>query len=151
MKRADVLRSDHNAELAAADAYTLKLRYAWAEFPTRSDYVRDWWLPVLGPTATAMLQVLNEHLGHELRQVSVEPAYIAERLGVGHRGGTNSPLVKSIIRLAQFSLVDVDGTTLTVPSHMPALDTKACDRLSPTARLHHDHALAAYRLGMAAQ
>ena len=61
--------------------------------PTDGDYVREWYMARLGPTTTALLQMLAR-IGAAFppgQVVTVPAVDVASKLGVGFKGGTNSP------------------------------------------------------------
>lgn len=66
------------------------------------DYRRRWWLPVIGPTATCVLNHLAAASdGTSSWQVTAAPE-LAVSLGLGKGTGKNSPLIRSIDRLTRF-------------------------------------------------
>ncbi|MCP3856747.1 MAG: hypothetical protein GY698_18730 [Actinomycetia bacterium] len=66
------------------------------------NYRRRWWLPVIGTTATCVLNHLTAASdGTPSWQVTAAPE-LAVSLGLGNGNGKNSPLTRSIDRLTRF-------------------------------------------------
>ncbi len=70
----------------------------------RSVYVETFWLPTLGPTSLLLLRHLAGRFDEQPEGVELDVAGTAQRLGLGHREGASSPLVRSLARLEQFDL-----------------------------------------------
>jgi hypothetical protein len=87
-------------------------------------YVDHHWLPLIGPTATALLRHAIECL-HEGRDV-LEPRATARALGVGA-----NRLERSIVRLASFHLVAVSGDVVAVRRLVPPLSERQLRRVRP--------------------
>ncbi len=70
-------------------------------------YRARWWLPIIGPTATCILNHLGDLLDDS--NWSVTPALeLAVRLGLGKGTGTSSPLIRSLERLTRFGFGHFD-------------------------------------------
>lgn len=63
-------------------------------------YRRRWWLPVIGPTATVLLDHLTDHAGTEW--VIHDTVDLATSLGLGRGTGLHSPLIRSFNRIGHF-------------------------------------------------
>ena len=103
--------------------------------PTDGDYVREWYMARLGPTTTALLQMLAR-IGAAFppgQVVTVPAVDVASKLGVGFKGGTNSPLNKALTRLVKFSDVEyrIDGA-LIVPTTMRPITNYDLNRMTPS-------------------
>lgn len=72
------------------------------DVPIGDTYRRRWWLPIIGPTATCILNHLAaSDDGTSSWQVTPTPE-LAFALGLGKGTAKNSPLIRSIDRLARF-------------------------------------------------
>ena len=77
-------------------------------------YRRRWWLPVIGPTATILLDHLGESTAPNW-QVH-DTADLATSLGLGRGTGIHSPLIRTFDRLTRFGF----GTFDIEPGHPDA-------------------------------
>ncbi len=69
-------------------------------------YRRRWWLPVIGPTATVLLDHLSDHdPGHWQIYNTAE---LATTLGLSAATGLNSPLLRTFHRLVRFGFATFD-------------------------------------------
>ena len=105
----------------------------------RSRYVERFWLGVLGPSTTLLLRHLAEALDLGGGVAHVDLIDVAGRLGLGHRGGRNSPLARSIQRAIRFGAARPSGsTTLEVRHRLAPLNRAQIERLP--IELQHRHA-----------
>ncbi|MBT8240902.1 MAG: hypothetical protein KJN63_06710 [Acidimicrobiia bacterium] len=73
------------------------------DVPIDDTYRQRWWLPIIGPTATCILNHLAaSNLGTSSWQVTPAPE-LAVALGLGKGTGKNSSLIRSIDRLTRFA------------------------------------------------
>ena len=70
----------------------------------RSVYVERFWLPTLGPTSLLLLRRIAAGLDEHPEGIKLELGELSQALGVGHREGNSSPVVRSLDRLIQFDL-----------------------------------------------
>ena len=92
--------------------------------PTDSDDI-FWWLPVIGPTATVLAQVLARHTASGGTSWNV--ADLALRVGLS---GSVARLWTTLNRLDQFKLIRFHATdVLTVRVALPALSERHLARL----------------------
>jgi len=70
-------------------------------------YRQRWWLPIIGPTASCILSHLSsDNMSSDWR---LTPATeMATALGLGKSCSTNSPLIRSLIRLTRFGFGHFD-------------------------------------------
>ena len=77
----------------------------------RSRYVERFWLGILGPSTTLVLRVLADALDEHGGVAHLDLPDIAAQIGVGHRGGRNSPLSRSIQRAIRLGQPDPPAPT----------------------------------------
>lgn len=75
-------------------------------------YVEREWLPVIGPSAWAMIRNLT--LRHIAGDTTVHLGDLAATIGLSDKIGANTPAVRTLGRLIRFRLVALNGWTLTV-------------------------------------
>ena len=120
-----------------------------------SSYVETFWLPVLGPSTTWLIRLLNNHLDQKGEDVEISLADLGWALGLGERPGRHSPLLRALGRAADFDLVlramppadltctepTSDPTLLSVLVRraLPSLPPRLIERLpARLAREHHE-------------
>lgn len=64
----------------------------------RSRYVERFWLGILGPSTTLLLRALTDELDAGRGEAEVNLDDVAAQLGIGHKGGRNSALSRSLQR-----------------------------------------------------
>ncbi len=126
-------------------APTLQIR-PWADpvidevgHDPRSPYVEQFWLGVLGPTATWLLRRLAAGLEDAPAGFDLELVEVATQLGIGHTPGQHSPFVRSIHRCCRFGAAElVADSTLRVRRKLPPLTRTQIERLPETLRRSHE-------------
>jgi hypothetical protein len=104
----------------------------------RSLYVERFWLPTLGPTALLLLRHLAHRFDENPRGLTLTVADASQALGLGHREGNSSPLVRSLSRLAQFDLACDDGRgTVAVRRNLPPVNPRHVRRLPTELQVAH--------------
>ena len=79
-----------------------------------------WWLPVIGPTATALAFLLARHAHH--RQRTWDTATLARTIGLA---GNRNKLWSSLDRLSDFHVIRFAATdVVTVRLYLPALTAR---------------------------
>jgi len=68
----------------------------------RSVYVEQFWLGILGPSTVWLLRHCASQLDQAPEGFDLALGDVAGALGLGHRGGRNSPLARSIMRACRF-------------------------------------------------
>ena len=106
-------------------------------FRPGSRYVERLWLPLLGPTSTALLRVLAEELDEKGSGTIVEASRLARGLGLGAGTGVESALSRAIRRLERFRLVKAEGDVLRVRTEVPPLSDHDVSRLPDDLRTIH--------------
>jgi len=103
----------------------------------RSAYVERFWLGILGPSAVWFLRLARRELD---AATPTAPAILdlheaARQLGLGHRGGRHSPLMRSIQRCSNFGTTRLERTgTLAVRTHLPPVPSALYSRLPDPLR-----------------
>ena len=104
----------------------------------RSAYVERFWLPVLGPSTVWFLRRLADHLDREPDGFNLDLVDTARSLGVGMRGGRNSPMLKTIERSCRFGAARMHGTTsLAVRRRLAPLTRAQVERLPEPLQREH--------------
>lgn len=107
----------------------------------RSDYVETFWLPVLGPSSVLLLRLLASGLSRSPGGYTLDLAEAARMLGIGHRGGRNGPMHRTIERCCAFGATRLDhGHQLLVRETLGSLGSRQLARLPESLR--HRHAAA---------
>lgn len=105
-----------------------------------SSYVENFWLGVLGPSTTFLLRHLVTTLEATADGYELPLGITARRLGLGDKGGRHSPFMRSLARLVQFELAQMeDERTLAVRRRVPPLNRRQVlhlPELLQTAHLH---------------
>ena len=105
----------------------------------RSTYVERFWLPILGPTTTLLMRRLAHSLEAEPDGFDLALLDTATALGLGTKGGRNSPFLRAISRAVKFKIVRLDGSdTLAVRPKIPPLTRVQVDRLPLAVRDEHE-------------
>ena len=103
-----------------------------------STYVENFWLGVLGPSTTFLLRHLVTTLEAAPDGYELPLAVTARRLGLGDKGGRHSPFVRSLARLVQFELAQLeDDQTLAVRRRVPPLNRRQLIRLPDLLQSAH--------------
>jgi hypothetical protein len=96
----------------------------------RSRYVEQFWLPVLGPSATFLVRRLADGLERAPEGFDLPLADTARALGLGMRTGRGGPFVRAIHRCCQFGASRLLGdATLEVRRRLPPLSRHQVQRL----------------------
>lgn len=115
-----------------------------APHPTAAEYVRRFWMPFLGPTPTALLQLLarNGQRFWKIEDVTV-------RLGIHNkRDGGRDKLAHALDRLVNFRVAildhnDIDAyDTITIGAKMPNLPDRFIGKLPDAVAIEHSLYLA---------
>ena len=108
-------------------------------FPLKHPYVEHVYASVVGPSSILVLRraaLLFEAFPEGLQ---VDPAEFASSLGLGHRGGDNSALIRTLARLDRFSLASWDpgSATLRIPTQLSPVPDRWLRRLPESTRAVH--------------
>ena len=105
----------------------------------RSIYAEWFWLPVIGPSTLWLARRIAAGLDEAPDGFSLSLADTARALGLGDRGGRNSPLWRSVNRLVGFGLAQPfpSGAGLAVRRRFPPLCARQLARLTPDLAREH--------------
>jgi hypothetical protein len=105
----------------------------------RSPYVERFWLGVLGPSSVVFLRRLANELEAQPSGFELPLETTAKTLGLGMKGGRNSPFLRTISRCAQFHLVHLDANdqVLLARRKLPPLTRGQITRLPEPLQLQH--------------
>ena len=104
----------------------------------RSAYVEHFWLGTLGPSTTWFLRYCAGELD-DAEGAAVELNEVAARLGIGHRGGANSPMNRAVVRACRFRAARPAGPgTLEVRRRLPTLNRRQLQRLPAAVQRRHE-------------
>lgn len=104
----------------------------------RSVYVEQFWLGLLGPSATWLLRRLVQGLEEAPTGYDLDLALTATQLGLGVRSGRNSPFFRSIDRCCRFGAAQLlDERSLRVRRKLPPLTRMQTARLPLALREAH--------------
>jgi hypothetical protein len=110
-------------------------------FDPRSPYVERFWLGVLGPSTTWLLRRMAAGFDSAPEGFELSLGETARALGLGDRGGRNSPFLRTVNRMIQFELarvLDAGAGELAVRRRLPPLSRRQTARLSPALQAAHD-------------
>lgn len=104
----------------------------------RSHYVETYWLGILGPSTTWLLRRLVFGLEANPAGFDLPLAETARCLGLGDKGGRNSPFMRALTRLVQFDLGQPHGDAeLAVRRKVPPLNRRQVMRLPAALQSEH--------------
>lgn len=104
----------------------------------RSHYVETYWLGILGPSTTWLLRRLVAGLERSPAGFELPLAETARCLGLGDKGGRNSPFMRALTRLVQFDLAQPQGDpVLAVRRKVPPLNRRQVQRLPEVLQAQH--------------
>lgn len=104
----------------------------------RSAYVERFWLPVLGPSTVWFLRRIADELDDRPDGFELDLVATARSLGVGMRGGRNSPMLNTIERSCRFGAARRQGpAALAVRRRLAPLTRAQVERLPEPLREEH--------------
>ena len=104
----------------------------------RSRYVEEFWLGVLGPTATWVLRRLVAGLEEHPNGYRLDLMLTAKMMGLSFTPGRSSPFAKALQRCTMFGLAHQTGDGLAVRRRVPSIAHRHLRRL-PEAVQHAHH------------
>ena len=104
----------------------------------RSDYVETFWLPILGPSSVLLLRLRATRLAQSPDGFTLDVGDTARMLGIGHRGGRNGPMSRTIERCCAFGATRLDhGHQLLVRPSLGTLGPRQVGRLPQALQQRH--------------
>lgn len=104
----------------------------------RSHYVETYWLGILGPSTTWLLRRLVFDLEASPDGFELSLTDTARCLGLGDKGGRNSPFMRALTRLVQFDMAQPHGPlVLAVRGKVPPLTRRQVMRLPSSLQSQH--------------
>ena len=97
----------------------------------RSSYVETYWLPILGPSAIWAARRLAEWLDRSPEGVEAPLEPLARSLGLGGGTARHAPIVRTLVRLVDFGLASIGGSTYGTMTAFPPLPARHITRLPP--------------------
>ena len=104
----------------------------------RSRYVEQFWLGVLGPTATWLLRRLVAGLDQRPGGYEIDLDVTAQAMGMSYRPGRSSPFSKALQRCTMFGLAHQTGDGLAVRRRVPAVANRHLRRMPAAVQRAHD-------------
>jgi hypothetical protein len=112
----------------------------------RSAYVETFWLPLLGPSATLLARQLAAGLERSPEGFGVAADDAARSLGLGAKAGRRSPFNRTVLRLAQFRILHLEGPdVLLARRKLPGLTRSQVGKLPAPLQEAHEAYKAAER------
>lgn len=131
-------------EAVAAESVVLMIR-AWVDpvvdesgHDPRSRYVEQFWLGVLGPTATWLLRRLVAGLEQWPDGYEIDLDVTAQAMGMSYRPGRSSPFSKALQRCTMFGLAHQTSDGIAVRRRIPAVAHRHLRRMPDVVRRAHD-------------
>lgn len=106
-------------------------------FLANDPYIDTFWLPLLGPTATLLLNSLMSRALYEHDQFDIELNKLSMSIGVGNREGSASPIAKNLKRLSDFGLLSKHNEKYYVPTSIDTIEENHLRKLNSALQLEH--------------
>ena len=107
----------------------------------RSAYVEQYWLGILGPSTVWFLRHCAGQLDAHPDGVDLSLPHVASLLGLGHRGGRNSPMSRAVGRACRFGCARAAGFgAIEVRRRLPPLNRNQLERLPLVLQQRHHEA-----------
>ncbi len=103
----------------------------------RSRYVEQFWLGVLGPTATWILRRLVAGLEQHPDGYRLDLSVTARMMGLSYTAGRSSPFAKALQRCTMFGLAHQTGDGLAVRRRVPAVAHRHLRRMPDAVQAAH--------------
>lgn len=109
-----------------------------SSFLAYDPYIERFWQPILGPTATGLLNLLSlEALNSNIFTTTY--AELSRRTGTGYRQGSASPAAKQLKRLHSFGLIrQRSENQYEISPQIPALSSRYLSSLHSKEKIHHE-------------
>ncbi len=107
--------------------------------PVSDTYVETYWLPILGPSALWALRRIGGWLMDCPDGFDMPHVPLAAELGLGHRDGRQSPMIRTLARLVLFDMASVTpDDALAVRRFVPPLPRRFALRLPGHLAARHE-------------
>lgn len=106
-------------------------------FPTRSDYVEWFWLPVLGPSATWLMRRIDFGFDDYPTGYVLDAKITAQSLGIAASGEVGTIFARAISRLVMFGVAQTAHESLAVRRVLPPVSQRHLDRMPAHLRAAH--------------
>ncbi|NLV55081.1 MAG: hypothetical protein GXY13_05670 [Acidimicrobiales bacterium] len=104
----------------------------------RSTYVERFWLPVLGPSTTWLVRLIDARIEAAGGPIELDLTATSAAMGLGRGKGRHSPIVRALHRTRQFGLSRPGfDAALAVRRTIPPLTRSQADRLPVALRAEH--------------
>ncbi|MEP1126577.1 MAG: hypothetical protein ABJH68_22050 [Ilumatobacter sp.] len=103
----------------------------------RSRYVEQFWLGVLGPTATWILRRLVAGLEQHPEGYRLDLSVTARMMGLSYTDGRSSPFAKALQRCTMFGLAHQTSAGLAVRRRVPSVAHRHLRRMPDAVQLAH--------------
>lgn len=103
----------------------------------RSRYVEQFWLGVLGPTATWVLRRLVAGLERHPNGYELDLSLTARMMGLSYSSGRSSPFSKALQRCTMFGLSHQTGDGIAVRRRVPTVAHRHLQRMPPSVQSAH--------------
>ncbi len=104
----------------------------------RSPYVEQFWLGVLGPSATWLLRRLADSFDSHPEGFELDLHEMAGALGLSTTSGRNSSFARTLQRCVQFGLAQPHSHGMRVRQRLPPLSHRQLGRLPATLQAQHE-------------
>lgn len=106
-------------------------------YDTRSRYVEQFWLSVLGPTATWLMRRLVAGLEQSPSGYDLDLDATARAMGLGFTRGRSSPFSKALQRCVMFGLAHPIDGGLAVRRRVPVVSYRHLRRMPESVQISH--------------
>lgn len=104
----------------------------------RSAYAEKFWLGILGPSTLWLLRRIADGFDNHPEGFALDFVETARSIGVGMRGGKNSPFIRSLRRSERFGIAQFHGNeTFIVRRKIPPLNRRQVENLPEALRVEH--------------
>lgn len=108
-------------------------------YPTRSDYVEWFWLPVLGPSATWLLRRIDFGFDEFPEGYMLDVLATARAIGVAGRNDVGTIFARALERLNTFGLAHGSNSAFAVRRVLPPVSHRHLARMPEHLRsAHHE-------------
>lgn len=108
-------------------------------FDPRSRYVEEFWLGVLGPTATWLIRRLVAGLERSPQGYDLDLNATAQAMGLSYTTGRSSPFSKALQRCVMFGLAHPIDGGLAVRRRVPPISFRHLRRMPESVQAEHAH------------